>query len=207
MKKKDEEKILAGAYELFYRHGVKRITMDDIASHLGISKKTIYENYKNKDDLVMILMKRELQKQQKDMEAIRKRSENSIDEIINIMNYLAQKFFQINPGMFYDLQKYHTASWNFFRDFKENSIQKMVEANLKRGVKEGLYRKDINMPILSRLRVEQIELCFNANVFPPHEYRIADVCVEVLNHFVHGIVSLKGYQLIERYKKQSKPSS
>jgi TetR/AcrR family transcriptional regulator, cholesterol catabolism regulator len=207
MKKKDEEKILAGAYELFYRHGVKRITMDDIASHLGISKKTIYENYKNKGDLVMILMKRELQKQHKDMEAIRKKSENSIDEIIGIMNYLAQKFSQINPGMFYDLQKYHSDSWKHFRDFKEHSIQGFIEANLKRGVKDGLYRKDINIAILSRLRVEQIELCFNSNVFPPHEFRIAEVCVEVLNHFVHGIASLKGYQLIERYKKQSKPSN
>jgi AcrR family transcriptional regulator len=202
MKKKDEERILRGAYELFYRHGVKRITMDDVASHLGMSKKTIYENYKNKDDMVLALMKRELQKQHKDMDAIRKKSENSIDEIIGIMNYLAEKFSQINPGMFYDLQKYHSSSWNHFRDFKENSIQKFIEANLKHGVKDGLYRKDINIPILSRLRVEQIELCFNSNVFPTHEFRIAEVCVEVLNHFVYGIASPKGYSLIEKYKKQ-----
>jgi TetR/AcrR family transcriptional regulator, cholesterol catabolism regulator len=200
--KKDEEKILKGAYELFYRHGVKRITMDDIASHLGISKKTIYENYDNKDELVLALMKSELEKQKKDMEAIRKRSGDPIDEIINIMSYLANKFSQINPGMFYDLQKYHSDSWKYFRDFKEGSIQAFVEANLKKGVKSGLYRKDINIPILSRLRVEQIELSFNSNVFPPHQFRIADVCVELLNHFVHGIASLKGYQLIERYKKQ-----
>ena len=58
-KKKEGEKILQGAYDLFYRHGVKRITMDDIASHLGISKRTIYEHYDNKDDLVKLLMKRE----------------------------------------------------------------------------------------------------------------------------------------------------
>jgi TetR/AcrR family transcriptional regulator, cholesterol catabolism regulator len=201
-KKKDEEKILQGAYDLFYRHGVKRITMDDIANHLGISKKTIYENYDNKDEVVMALMKRELEKQHKDMQAIRKRSENSVDEIINIMSYLADKFSQINPGMFYDLQKYHSASWKYFGDFKEGSIQGFVEANLKKGVKDGLYRKDINIPILSRLRVEQIELSFNSNVFPTHQFRIADVCVELLNHFVHGIATSKGLGLIEKYKKQ-----
>jgi AcrR family transcriptional regulator len=202
MKKKDEEKILQGAYELFYRHGVKRITMDDIANHLGISKKTIYENYDNKDELVKMLMKRELEKQKKDMEAIRKGAGDSIGEIIAMMSYIAEKFSQINPGMFYDLQKYHSDSWKYFRGFKEGVIQGFIEANLKKGVKDGLYRKDINIPILARMRVELIEICFNPNVYPSHEFRIADVCVEILNHFVYGIVTTKGYSLIEKYKKQ-----
>jgi len=173
----------------------------DMAQKEVLILKQVSSYYKNKDDLVLILMKRELEKQHKDMDAIRKRSDNSIDEMIGIMNYLAQKFAQMNPGMFYDLQKYHSDTWNYFRSFKENSIRKFVETNLKRGVKDGYYRKDINIPVLSHLRVEQIELCFNTNVFPVHEYRIADVCVEVLNHFVYGIVSQKGYKLIEQYKK------
>src|SRR5688572_23620369 len=125
--KKEEEKILQGAYELFYRHGVKRITMDDIAQHLGISKKTIYESYENKNELVKLLMKRELELQRKDMEGIRKKSEDSIDEIINVMNYMAQKFSLIHPHMFYDLQKYHSQSWNYFREFKEEIVQRFVE--------------------------------------------------------------------------------
>jgi TetR/AcrR family transcriptional regulator, cholesterol catabolism regulator len=196
-------KILEGAYELFYRHGVKRITMDDIANHLGISKKTIYENYKNKNELVKLLMKRELEKQNHDMQVIRKQSKNSIDEIIKLMNYLAEKFSQINPGMFYDLQKYHSDSWKYFRNFKEGTIQGFIESNLKRGVKDGLYRKDIHIPILSRMRVELIEMCFNSNIYPPHKYRITDVCLELLTHFVYGIVTLKGYKMIEHYKKKN----
>lgn len=199
---KDEQKILQGAYELFYRHGVKRITMDDIANHLGISKRTIYEHYKNKDDLVMILMKHELQKQSKDMQVIHKKSKDSIDEIIELMSYIANKFSQINPGMFYDLQKYHSNAWKYFREFKEGVIQGFIESNLKKGVKDGIYRKEINIPILARMRVEQIEMCFNANVFPPHEFRIAEVCIEVLSHFVYGISSQKGYKLLEKYIKQ-----
>jgi AcrR family transcriptional regulator len=201
-----KNKILQGAYELFYRHGVKRITMDDIASHMGISKKTIYENYKNKDDVVLALIKRELEQQKKDLQLIHKKSENSISEIIGLMSYLANKFSQINPGMFYDLQRYHSDSWKYFREFKEGTVQGFIEANLKHGVKDGLYRKDINIPILARMRLEQIEMCFNPNLFPQNEFRIADVCMEVLNHFVYGIVSLKGYRLIEPYKKQLKRS-
>ena len=77
----------------------------------------------------------------------------------------------------------------------------MVENNLRRGIKEGLYRPDINIKVLAKLRIEQVELAMNPAVFPPAKFNIGDVQVTLLDHFLHGITTLKGHKLINKYKQ------
>jgi AcrR family transcriptional regulator len=197
-----EVRILQAVSELFYRHGVKSITMDDISKHLGMSKKTIYESYENKDEIVKLLAKREIDVQFNDMLEIRKRSENAVDEIFGVMRYMAAKFSLINPTMFYDLQKYHSEAWAHFREFKESKMQVFIEENLKLGIKQELYRAEMNAKIMARLRMEEVELAFNPAAFPPDKFKVVDVHIELLNHFVHGIATLKGHKLINKYSKQ-----
>ena len=77
----------------------------------------------------------------------------------------------------------------------------MVEGNLHKGVEQGLYRKDMNIPIIARLRIEEIEMGFHPNVFPPDKFNFAKVQMEVFNHFMHGITTIKGHKLINKYKQ------
>ena len=76
-----------------------------------------------------------------------------------------------------------------------------VEENLRNGIREDLYRKDINVKIMAKYRMEQVGMAFNPTIFPPDKYNIKDVQMILLDHFVHGITTLKGHKLINKYKE------
>ena len=196
-----EQRILKETGVMFFRHGIRTITMDDIASTLGISKKTIYQYYNDKSQLVKSFTDTELRLQEKDMHDIQKLSVDAVEEILQMMAHLERFFNRANPAVFYDLQKYHPQSWNSFKLFKEKCIIGFVEDNLKRGIHQNLYRKELKTKILARLRIEEVEMGFNSAIFPPDKFKIAEVQLTLIDHFLHGIVTLKGYKLIEKYKK------
>ena len=187
---------------MFFKHGIRSITMDDIASTLGISKKTIYIYYKDKKSLVKSFTIRELKQHEKEMLKFRKGSHDSIDEMIQLMNHLGNFFSRVNPSVFYDLQKYHPESWLSFRQFKNKIVIYFVEENLRKGISNNLYRKDINVKTLAKLRIEEVEMGVNPSIFPPEDFRINDVQISLIDHFIYGIVTPKGYKLIEKYKNQ-----
>jgi len=199
-----KERIMEAAHDLFYQYGVKSITMDDIAKHLSISKKTIYKFFEEKDAIVGACCNDDLSSHGCRMEDIAKNSKDAVHEMIECMKYLGEMFSSMNPNLFYDLQKFHPASWKAFRSFKEERIMKMVETNLRRGIKEGLYRPDINIKVLAKLRVEEVELGLNPVAFPPSKFNMKEVQLTILDHFIHGITTIKGYRLIGRYKRLKK---
>lgn len=201
MKVSEQElKVMNGARELFYKHGIRTITMDDIAKHLVISKKTIYAHFKDKDLLVKTMLLDELRHEVERMKVIRAQSENPINEIFNVMNHLNTFLRKFNPVVFYDLQKFHLDAWKEMQNFQEKSLLSFVEENLKKGIKLGLYRKDINTKIIARLRMEEVNLGFNTTHFPVTSFNPVEVQIELFEHFLHGIVTLKGYSLINKYK-------
>jgi AcrR family transcriptional regulator len=196
-----KERILKGAEELFFKYGIKSITMDDIAKHLAISKKTIYQFYGDKNDMVETLMKEKLKQDECDLSQIQKESENVIVEVFNIMKHMSAMFASLNPNVFYDLQKYHSKAWALFKDFKNECMFKMVANSIDKGKKQGLVRADINTSIITKMRLEQIENAFNPQAFPPDNYKIVDVQITMLDHFLHGICTLKGHKLLNKYKE------
>ena len=196
-----KERIMQAAHELFYQFGIRSITMDDIARHLSISKKTIYRFFDEKDQIVNACCNGDLFDHNCRMEEIAKSSKDAIHEIMGVMNHLSGMFSAMNPNLFYDLQKFHPDAWKAFRNFKDQKMMMMVEDNLKRGIKEGLYRADINIKVLARLRIEQVELGLNPVIFPPSKFNFREVQLALLDHFIHGITTLKGHKLINKYRQ------
>jgi len=199
---KVQEQILKGTEELFFRYGIKGITMDDIAKHMGMSKRTLYENYPTKDDLVSAILKVHIEKNAENCEEYRDKAKNAIEEIIMMMMQLRNMFNAMNPRLLYDLKKFHPKAWQEFQDFKHNLIMKTIMDNIRLGIKQGIYREDIDVNILSRLRIEEIELAWNPEIFPTASYDLTKVQVSLLDHFLYGIANVKGHRMIERYKKQ-----
>ncbi|MBK8584160.1 MAG: hypothetical protein IPN88_01470 [Bacteroidetes bacterium] len=138
------------------------------------------------------------------MHQIRKISENPIDEIMRLMEHLGSFISQFNPAVFYDLQKFYPLVWAEFRVFREKEVMGFVEDNLRKGVKLELYRKEIKIKIIARLRIEMIYLGFDTDVFPINQYNHAQVQVALLDHFLHGIVTLKGNKMISKYTLNTK---
>ena len=194
------ERIILGGEELFLKAGIKSVTMDDIAKHLGMSKKTIYQFFKDKNELVVALVKKKLQDDEDQMCDIIKQSGNVIEKMINMMKCSEEIFSRINPIVIHDLQKYHSEAWKQFQDFKSGVLMRTLEDLLTEGIKQGYIRPDIDVKIIARMRVTQVELGFNTSIFPVAEFNTWKVQQQFMEHFNYGICTLKGYKLLNEYK-------
>ena len=194
------ERIREGGEELFLKAGIKSVTMDDIARHLGMSKKTIYQFFKDKNELIMALVKKKLQEDEDQMNVIISRSENVIEEMINMMKCSEDIFSRINPIVIHDLQKYHADAWKQFQVFKTEVLVHTLEQLLAKGIKQGYIRPDIDVKILARMRVSQVEMGFSTTMFPAAEFSVWKVQTQFMEHFNYGVCTLKGYKLLNQYK-------
>lgn len=199
-----EEQILKGTEELFFRYGIKGITMDDVAKHLSMSKRTIYEKFPNKEAIVEILLKEHLKKHLDDCKKYRSAATNAIEEIFMMLAPLKELFTAMNPRLLFELKKFHPKAWAEFKEFKRTTLLESMVANMKRGIKEGLYREDIDIHILAILRIEEVEIAWNQDIYPSGKFDLAKVQISLLEHFLYGITNIKGHQIAEKYKKQLK---
>ncbi len=194
------ERILESGLELFLAHGVRRITMDDIARHLSVSKKTIYACFDDKDEIVSECCQGYLKNSRCEFEHVETESKDAIHEIFLTMEKLQSMFTTINPALFEDLQKFYPRVWSMYVQFKDKHVAEVIERNLLKGIEQKLYRPDINIKILVKLRIEEITLGMNTTVFPLKSFITKDVQIALLDHFLHGIVTVKGHKLINKYK-------
>jgi AcrR family transcriptional regulator len=196
-----QERILLKGDELFRRFGIRSITMDDIAKQLGVSKKTIYQHYPDKDELVIAMTKLNISRHFNEVEkCCGPASINAIAEMFAVNNSVGEMIRSFNPIMFYDLQKYHPKAWLAFREFRNLYVLAKIVENMHRGIAEGYYRNDVNIEILSRMRIEQVDMTFNYDIYPPTEFQFHKVMEELTFHFLYGLVNQKGYELINQYK-------
>lgn len=195
-----QQHILLQTDLLFSQYGIKSITMDDIAKHLGMSKKTIYQHFDDKNDLVLKLMRNKMDTQCCVMDGCTHQADNAIHElflaIVNMMDMLSK----INPVMIHDIQKFYPEAWAHFKNFRENFLLQKTRDNLKWGIKEGYFRPDLDVEILSRLRVEQIEISLNQSIFPVQQFSLPQVAKQLTLHFIYGICTPKGFELIKQYE-------
>lgn len=195
-----KDRILQAAIGLFTRNGIKSVSMDDIATHLGISKKTLYKWFENKDQIVSAVIANHLNGVQGECESIIGYARNAVDEMVQMMDWAKRQFANMNPTAIHDLRKYYPAAWSLFHSHKSNYILTQIQANLHRGVKEGLYRADLDVEVLSRLRLAQIDILFDPEIFPHGQFDQPRVQMACNEHFLLGMVTLKGHKLINEYR-------
>lgn len=198
-----ETRIINSAADLFHRFGIKTITMDDIAKELGMSKKTIYKYFSDKDKLVFQVIETTLNEEREKSEKIKLAASNAIAEIFMHMDLMKDMLTNINATFFYDLKKFHPAAFDFYQSFK-SYFNDEIKRNLIRGINDGLYRTDIKVDILAKLRVETVDLAFDTTVFNQKEYNVIDIQIESLDHFLHGIVTEKGLLEYLKFKNNLK---
>ena len=196
-----QEKILKSSLALFFKYGIKHVTMDDIAKELGMSKKTIYQFYKEKDDLVSQLCDMELKEHECDFEDFSNNSKDPIHEIMLISEKMRSMMQNINPIFFMDLQKFYPTAFHRFQAFKENSAYKTIHINIKRGIEEGVYRADLDPEFVSRLRLAQIDMLMFGSYFSFEKVSFVKTNELMLDIFVYGICTVKGHKLFNNYKK------
>jgi TetR/AcrR family transcriptional regulator, cholesterol catabolism regulator len=198
------ERILKGSEELFLQSGIRSVTMDDIARNLGISKKTIYHYFTDKNELVNILVDKRLKEDCDQLRALISSSENMIEELVTMTKGAEDVFSRINPIVVHDLQKYYPEAWMRFQTFKAEFLISTLEKLLFKGIQQGYIRPDADAKILAIMRVNQIELGFNTTIFPLSEFNVWDVQHQFLKHFNFGICTLKGIEILNKNKNIKK---
>ena len=166
-----------------------------------ISEKTIYLSFADKDEIVHTLMKEALKADEVMFDEISKNAENIVAEVFMMMKQMNSILTKVNPNVFFELQKYYPNTWKLFSDFKMECVCKHVENALEKGIKQGIVRNDANPKLLSRLRMQEIEMGFDPNIFPPDKFKILEVQLALIEHFLYGVCTLKGHKLINKYKE------
>jgi len=196
-----QHRVLHKADELFRTYGIRSVTMDDIAKALGISKKTLYQSYSDKDLLIQDTVDLTISNHYTGIQSCKGiAAENAIHEQFAINELLGKMMHGINPIMFYDLQKYYPSIWNKFSEFRNTKVLAEIQDNISRGIEEGLYRNDFDVLVQSKMRLAEIDSCFKYDVFPPSNFSIVQVMKQSTEMFMYGMVTLKGYKLINQYK-------
>jgi AcrR family transcriptional regulator len=202
-----KDKILKGAESLFMKYGVRSISMDDIARHLSVSKKTLYQHFADKEDIVTQVCQSHMESNWKKFETMRQRATNAIDELAMISVQMKHDLEEMNPALLFDLQKYHPKAWAVWEKYKGVCINDTMKRNLEQGIQEGYYRPEINAEILGAARMCQAEIAFDEKVFPHDRFKFSEVQMQLFEQFVYGIVTEKGRKLYQQYKEQNVQSS
>jgi Transcriptional regulator len=176
----------------FMRLGIRSVSMDDIARGLGISKKTLYQHFASKKDLVNKSISRHVHLEVEALDHIEKVADNALDEMASFAEHTVIHFRQIGPALIHDLQKYYRDIWDVVISNHSIVIKTKIEQNIIRGIKEGYYRSDVDADIASKLYVSKSFTLVDEGLFPsthyPREYLLGQ---HILYH-INGLLSDKG---------------
>lgn len=193
-----DARILAGAAELFRIYGIKAVTMDTIANHLGISKRTIYERFKDKDEMLFAVLDSMILKQKEKIDDILHSSPNVIAAIFTLLTIGREHAASLNPLISFDLRKYHNA---VLLRMKEKCEDPNYEGSLKiivKGKEQGLFRQDVNNEIVSRFISELSSMISDSRLFPPEMFLQRDLMKNVIINFLRGISTEEGIKIIDK---------
>lgn len=195
------ENLLTTARDFFMQYGIKSVSMDDLSSKLGISKKTLYQVVDNKEDLVMKVIENHIEIQNKEMEEIVSKNSDAIEEMLIFARYIINLLKNLKPGVTYDLKKYYPTAWRKIEQLNMQTIDKIILTNIKKGIKEGVYRKNVNPEIISKLYLAQALQISDEQLFPLKKFKMDSLIREFIAYHFYGIASLEGFKKLNSIKK------
>ncbi len=173
--------------------------MDDIARHLVMSKKTLYQYYEGKSDLIHKIIEYHLNQEKMVMSSIQSESDDAIDEMIRIARYIIEFFTTFNPSLSYDLKKYYPECWSSVEVEHMGFIKNTIAQNINRGKLEGVYRDEIITEIIANLYVSS-SMNITLIQMPKSEIQPSQIYREMILYHLHGIMTKKGKDLFKKNK-------
>lgn len=135
------------------RYGVRSVSMDDIARHLGVSKKTIYQHFSDKDALVTDVSRSHLERHILLFRQLKAQSNNAIEELAKLSVWIKEDMEKMNPSLLMDIQKHHPRAFRHWMQYKEKFVRESVVQNIEQGKREGHFRPQVNAEIIAVSRL------------------------------------------------------
>lgn len=200
----NRERIIEAGAELFRTYGIRTVTMDTLANHLGMSKRTIYEVFSDKDDLLMGVFHWMAQRQKDLVSKVLSESENSIEAIFRLIKMNYDHFQNMSPAFQADMKKFHQEVLIKKADKCEMPDYRNNMQVIERGMKEKLFRKDINPELVNRCLDSIGKSLANNDLYPFDQFSRIEVISNTLINYLKGISTSAGLELINRYEKEYK---
>ncbi|GLB52565.1 TetR family transcriptional regulator [Neptunitalea chrysea] len=197
-----ENKIIERALDLFLNLGFKNVTMDEIAKETGISKKTIYQFFENKNTLILACLNSMTLEINKNISFVKEKNYNAVVEQMEVKKLIMRQLKSEKTSPHYQLQKYYPKIYANVRSRHKEIMSTCVADNLAKGIKEGLYRKEINIDIVTKIHfICAIEIK-NEDHFPPEKYSVLEIMNTYTENFLRSMVTTKGLEILEQQLKQ-----
>jgi AcrR family transcriptional regulator len=184
------------------KYGIKSITMDDVARELGISKKTLYQYVNDKEDLVGKFIDNEIDRRQEEICKCFRIGFNVIEELFEISMFMNKMMRRLNSTTEHDLKKYYPAHYEKTLKARREGIYNYILVNLKKGITEGLYRKELNKEVIAKLYLWRSENAHLDELFTVEEFTSIKLFIELLTYHVRGIATDKGIIVLEKKIKE-----
>lgn len=181
------------------RYGIRSVSMDDIARELGISKKTLYQQVENKSDLIRQVFVERSSEEREVIEEMRQQSENAIEELVVVARFMISKLRLISPTSRYDLEKYYQDVYRELDQLHMTFFTHFIQENLKQGIKEGLYRKNVEVGVVAKLFVGMATRLAHNDYFAVKDYSLEDLVSQLFFYHIHGVASEDGMRIVRKY--------
>jgi TetR/AcrR family transcriptional regulator, cholesterol catabolism regulator len=187
---------------LYWKYGIKSVTMDDVSRELGISKKTLYQYVKDKNELVEKVVDMEIERYGIKMEEIFSKNLCAIDELLEVNLLLSKMIKEHNPSQEYDLKKYYPDQYDKMLKIRRERIFDNTLRNIRKGKAEGLYRADLKEEIIAKVQLLRVERVLDTEIFSIEDLSSEKVFIEIFIYHIRGVASQKGIEVLEKKLKE-----
>lgn len=191
------KEIVIKVRELYRKYGIRSVSMDDVAKELGISKKTLYQYVKDKNDLVEKALISEIEFKRHVIDEILEKDVSAIEQLFMISRSMNTFLKETNPATNFDLKKYYPELWKKYHGKKLEGMYETVVQNIKKGKSEGIYRTDINEQIIGKLHVSRLDNAMENEFFTLNEFTSPEFFKELFEYHIRGIANAKGIKILE----------
>ena len=194
--------IISGSHKIFTEQGLRNVSMDDICRSLGISKKTLYCYVDNKLDLLKKIVEYIRSQIRQRIEELEGMDLNAIDVLLEMSKITNTKHFRINPVISFEFRKYYPKAFEEFIFMKKDLITEHIKKNIKQGINENLYRKDLNIEIVAHLYFQKIEDFHKLELDDLKDFSYKKVFEVMFENHIRGIANTKGIAYFEKEKEK-----
>jgi AcrR family transcriptional regulator len=196
--------VLERVRELFFKYGVRSISMEDICRDIGISKKKLYQLFSSKNELVEKLLLLERENFEIIFDTYNFEGVNAIDILLTVSKEVGDRFRDVSPSMTFDLKKYYPDIYHNHIEERIDFIFKKIQINLEKGINQGVYRDDLSVELISRLYIRRLIDLHNPEFFPADKFSFQTIFEAMFDNFIRGIGNPKGIEYYEKQKKKVK---
>ncbi len=196
----NKDKILSCAENLFRKYGIRSISMDDIAHHLNMSKKTIYESFADKNEIIYLIIAAFRKKMEALVVGVTDRPANPIERLIKLFVCITSMIRETSPTLIYDLQKYHENAWQILQDFRDDFLAGRVKDIVSDGIRKHYLNPTLDANFYITLFLQLVQLSGNEKLFPRAKYSEHTVAINLIDCLVSGIATEKGRRISKNLK-------